>query len=133
MRGVTGIKTAAMDVVNNPTKQNYNCFRYAVDIAMGNAPTQTNLMPGGYRKEIDESFYRIKKSERRLGDVFSMSSEGDNEHAANYICTSKSGESFFWSKNGKTESPKVQTQTQLGKIYHRTFSTDYHKYFRSRE
>jgi RHS repeat-associated protein len=135
IRGVKAIKAAAVNAVENPKMQNYNCWESAVAIIRDKMQaTFSNIMSARHFISImgDKNEFATNKGQLHFGDLLSMKSQSTVTHAASYLCTSQSGVKYYWSKDGKYDAPHVTTLNALERKYHNLFSVDTHTHFTPR-
>jgi RHS repeat-associated protein len=130
--GVSAINKSMKDVVDNPdkygkgaiTEENYNCWQSASAISKGNTPDFNTVLPAAdFAADMDNNYQKTDTKEfgktvLRIQDKVAFGLGGTEEsHAAVYLTTSKDGTQFFYSKNGTTVAPAINTLGQINSKY----------------
>lgn len=135
--GVSAINSSMKDVVDNPEKygnngvieMNYNCWESASQISKGNAPYFNEVLPAsGFAADIDNNYQKTENKEfgktiiRIENKIFFGLGGYEESHAAVYLMTSKGGTQFFYSKNGTTTAPTINTLDEINSMYNNWYT-----------
>jgi RHS repeat-associated protein len=135
--GVSAINESMKDVIDNPDKygdgaaveENYNCWQLASAISKGNTPDFNTVLPAsGFEADMDNNYQKTDtkvfgKTVLRIQDKVAFGLGGKEEsHAAVYLMTSKDGTQFFYSKNGTTVAPAINTLGQINSMYNNWYT-----------
>ena len=135
--GVSAINKSMKDVIDNPdkygsgsaTEENYNCWQSASSISKGKTPDFNTFLPAAdFAADMDNNYQKTDTKEfgktvLRIQDKVAFGLGGKEEsHAAVYLMTSKDGTQFFYSKNGTTVAPAINTLGQINSTYNNWYT-----------
>jgi RHS repeat-associated protein len=109
--------------------ENYNCYQSTVSISQGEAiPKNEEMSKSVYIDKMNT--YSVTESPS-IGTATSFKDkpilgEPTTPHAATFLVKDSKGTNYYWSKNGDSSAPKINTEQQL----HDKYNTSTVKHFK---